>query len=95
MGDKKNGYKAFESFLTILLLIDVVVFLLYLIFAGAGVLALKIILAILGILIAAAGFFFLYSSREILRQRSLWLTCGFGSVALLTIVSLICNFPAP
>ena len=93
MGKKRTSYKDFEKFLTTILFADLGIFALYLLFAGLSVIVLKIILALLAI--AAAGFslWMLYRSKELLRNRSLWLTCAFSSITLLTAVSLICNFP--
>jgi hypothetical protein len=34
-------------------------------------------------------------AKEILRQRSLWMTMGFVGIFLCTVVSLIANYPSP
>ncbi len=94
MANNKN-YGQLEGFLTTLLLADVAAFLLYLLFAGLGILVLKAITATAAILGAGFCLWILYKSKEMFRSRALWLTCAFGSVGLLTIVSLICNYPAP
>ena len=51
--------------------------------------------AILGILISGLVLAYLYMSKELLRRRSIWMTLGAGSVVILTLMSLILNFPAP
>lgn len=93
MAQKRNRYKEMEKTLTTALIADAVVFLLYLIFAAAGVIWLKVILAIVTILIALAGLALLYFSQELLKKRSLWLSTGFFSIFLCILVSLILAFP--
>ena len=93
MARKQDHYKEFEKFLTKFLFTAVGIFLLYLLFAACNVVVLKVILAIFGILLSGLGLFMLHKNHELLRPRGLWLTCGFGSVALLILVSLICRFP--
>lgn len=95
MTEKQGRYKQLEKFLTMLLGIDLILFVLYLVCAGFGILVLKIIAAIAAVVLAAFCIWMLHTSKELLRQRSLWLTCSFGSVFLLVIVSLLCNYPAP
>ena len=93
MAPKRNRYKEMEKMMTTGLIADGALFLLYLIFAAAGVIWLKVILAILTMVIAAAGLGILYLSQELLKQRSLWLSTGFFSVFLCVLVSLILAFP--
>ena len=95
MASNQGTYKEFERFLTMLLLIGAGIFLLYLIFAGCGLIVLKIIFSVALLTISVFSLLLLYKSKELLRSRSLWMTCGFCSLALLTIVSLLCNYPAP
>lgn len=95
MEDKRNRYKDLEQLMTVLLIAAAVDFLLFLIFSGVGVLWVKVVTAIFAILMPLLSLAFLYISQELLRQRSLWLTTGFASILVCTIVSLICNFPSP
>ena len=95
MNENQSGYRFFEQFMTIMIFIGLAFFVLYLVFAGTGVLALKIIFAILTILLSGVCLFTLYSSKELLKPRSLWLTAAFCSLIICTVVSLLCNFPAP
>lgn len=88
-----NRYKEFEQLMTAALLAGCVIFLLYLIVAGVGIGWLKWLLAIIDILMCGAGLVFLFQSRELLRQRSLWLSCGFFAVLACLLVSLILNYP--
>lgn len=91
----RRRYKDVERILTQILLGEVAVFLLYMIFAGVGVIALKVITAIL--VIAASGLClgFLVLCDEFKKRRSLWLVMGFGALALLVLVSLLLNYPSP
>ena len=93
MAPKQNRYKEMEKIMTSALITDGVLFLLYLICAAAGVIWLKVLLAIATIVIALAGLAILYLSQELMRRRSLWLTTGFFSVFLCILVSLILAFP--
>ncbi len=93
MAAKKSRYKELEQLLTRGLIGDGALLLLYLIFAFVGVVWLKILLAICGILLSLAGLGLLYISRELLRPRSLWLSSGFFSVFIVILVSLILAFP--
>ena len=95
MEEKRNRYKDLERIMTILILATAIDFILFLIFSGIGVLWVKVVTSIFAILIPVLSLAYLYLSQELLRQRSLWLTTGFASILVCTIVSLICNFPAP
>ena len=90
---KPNSYQQFERYLTAALIGSAVVFLLYLIFSGMGIIWLKVITAIITILLPCLCLVLLYMTQELLKQRSLWLTTGFLGVFLCTLVSLIANFP--
>ncbi len=90
---KRNRYRDFEQLMTVCLITNAALFVLYLIIAAAGVVWLKVVLAILTIVVAIGGLAFLYLSHELLRQRSLWMSTGFLSVLLCTVVSLILAFP--
>ena len=95
MEERRNRYKDLEQLMTVLLIATDVDFLLFLIFSGVGILLVKVVTAICAILMPLLSLAFLYISQELLRQRSLWLTTGFASILVCTIVSLICNFPSP
>lgn len=93
MAPKRNRYKELERRMTAALIADAVLFVLYLIFAAAGIIWLKAIIAIITILLSLSGLVLLYMAQELLRQRSLWMTTGFFSVFLCTVASLILSFP--
>ena len=90
---RRDRYKEFEAKMTAALLGNTLLFIAYLIAAGAGILWLKILLAVFTLLIPVGALLLLYLSRELLRQRSLWLSCGFFAIAMCTLVSLILAFP--
>lgn len=92
---KRSRYQDLERLLTGLLIASAVDFILFLIFAGTGVIWLKVITAIFAILMPVLCLGLLYMSQELLKQRSLWLTMGFFGIFLCTVVSLIANFPSP
>lgn len=94
MGTSKR-YKDLERMMTTLLIASAVDFILFLIFAGTGVIWLKVITAIFAIIMPVLCLAVLYMSKELLKQRSLWLTMGFVGVFLCTVVSLIANYPSP
>ena len=92
---KKSRYKAMETIVTAALCLDAVIFLAYLIFAGVGMVALKITAVVLCFLISGAVLYFLYITRELLRKRSIWMTLAAACIILCILVSLVLKFPAP
>ena len=92
---KRNRYRELEKKVTLMIAADAAVFVLYLLVAGAGVVALKVITSIVAIIGSLLGLGFLFMAGELLKKRSLWMTVAFASVLLCTIVSLVCNFPGP
>ena len=95
MEKNKPRFRQLESLLTLILYVEIGLFLIYLIMSALGLVVVKIILAVLAILIAAFCEWMLYCAKELFKPRGLWLTCAFFSVIVCTAVSLICNFPAP
>lgn len=95
MNENQSSYRFFEQFMTIMLFVGLAFFLLYLIMAGVGVVVMKFIFAIITILLSGVCLFTLYTSKELLKPRSLWLSAAFCSLIVCTLVSLICNYPAP
>ena len=95
MNENQSSYRFFEQFMTIVLFVGLAFFLLYLIMAGVGLVVMKIIFAVLAILLSGVCLFILYTSKEWLKPRSLWLTAAFASIIVCTLVSLLCNYPAP
>ncbi len=95
MADRRNGYKQLEQYLTLALIADAGLFILYMIVAGSGITWLKIVLAVLCFLISAFVLALLVLKQEVLRPRSLWMTVASGAIVLVLLFSLILNFPSP
>ena len=95
MAERRNQYKQLEFYLTIGVIADAVLFFLFMIFAGNGVVWAKVFLAILCLLISVGCLAVLYIKKELLRPRSLWITMAAGAVLVLLLFSLILNFPSP
>lgn len=91
----KNRYREMEYYMTIALIANLLSFILFLIAAGSGTIWLKVICAIVTILLSGLCLTVLYLSKELLRQRSLWMTTAAAAILLCLIFSLILNFPSP
>ena len=92
---KRRRYKEIEKMLTYALIADAAIFVLYLVFAGLGVVAMKAITAIIAIVGSGLALGFLYMCGELRKRRSRWLVVGFACVIICLLVSLIVKFPAP
>ena len=92
---KRMRYKTIEKYLTYTLLADAAVFALYLLFAGLGVVALKVITSILIIGASGLSLVYLYMIGETKKRRSRWMVLGFACLLLCLVVSLILKYPAP
>ena len=88
-------YKQIDQLLTRVIIADTAVFVLYLIFAALGLVALKIIISIIALLVSGLCLAWLYTLGEFKNARSRWLVMGFGAIILCTLVSLILNYPSP
>ena len=95
MARRRTRYKKMEFFITIALCADLAIFLAYLIFAGIGLLALKIIAAIICVAISGAALYQLFVSHELLRRRSLWMSLAAACIIVCILFSLILKFPSP
>lgn len=93
MARDNKRYQQWDRYMTYGLITDGVLFFLYLLFAGLGILWLKIITVILAIGLSLLCLYFLYVSKELLKERSLWMTVGASAVIVCILVSLILNFP--
>ena len=90
---KRNRFQQMEQLMTRVLLVDLALFVLYLLFAAVGITWLKVILSICVVLISAACLAFLYLTQELLKRRSLWMTSAAGAILVCLIFSLILQFP--
>ena len=95
MAERRNRYRQLEQIMSLALLVDVALLILYMIFAGVGIVWLKVFVAILCFAISAVCLVVLFFSQELLRSRSLWMTISAGAVVLVLLFSLILNFPSP
>ena len=69
MANKPNRYKLMERYMTIILSIDTIAFILYMIFAGLGVIWLKALLAIGCLMLSGYLLWILYVSKELHRPK--------------------------
>ena len=95
MAKNQNKYKLFERFLTVALCTDAIAFILYMIFAGLGIVWLKVILTLVCFALSGYILWLLYKTQELFRQRSLWITAGAAAIAFCLFMSLLLNFPSP
>lgn len=95
MANRNSRYKQMELYVTGTLLVDLALFIIFLIAAGNAIVWLKVITAILAILISLLCLAFLYLNKEIYRQRSLWMSTAALAILVCTLFSLILNFPSP
>ena len=95
MANKPSRYNEMERYMTYALCADTVLFILYLVFAGLGVVWLKIVLAVLGIILSGLLLWYLYTTKELLKRRSLWISTGAAAIIVCLLFSLILNFPSP
>ena len=95
MNNSNNRYRQMEQYMTYALLADLLLFIFFLITAGNGVIWLKVILTILIIALSIAILAFLYLTRELLKQRSLWMSVSAAAILLCLLFSLILNYPSP
>lgn len=96
MAQKPNTkYQQSQWYLIYALIAAVGMFALYLVFAGFGIVWLKVITAILAILLSFACLAFLYMSKGLFRPRNLWMTTAAASIIVCLLFSLILHFPSP
>jgi len=95
MAERRNRYRQLEQYMTLALLADVGLFVLYMIFAGSGVVWLKVFFAILCFIISAGCIAVLFFSQELLRARSMWMTVAAAAIVVVLLFSMILNFPSP
>ena len=95
MEQQNRRFKDLEMFLSVLIFAMIALFIFYLITAGNGQIVLKVISAVLIGCISGFGLWLLYSSKELLRQRSIWMTLSFLSGVICTLVSLLTGYPGP
>lgn len=90
-----NHYSTLERYITIALIVSTILFIIYLIAAGCGIIWLKVLSAIFAILVPGLCLYMLYVTKELLRQRSFWMSVGATAIIICLLFSLILNFPSP
>ena len=95
MSSSRSHYKQLERYVTCGLILDLLLFIGFMIAAGMGILWLKIILAIFTFFVSGLCIYILYASKELLRPRSLWMTVAAVSISLCLLASLLLNYPSP
>ncbi len=93
MAEEKSRYQQLEQVLTVFIVLDLLFFLGYLLAALFTVLWAKVLLLVLTLLASALGIALLFSTREIKRHRSRWITYALICIPLCMVVSMICQFP--
>ncbi len=87
-------FKQMETIMTAVLIAATVLFIIYLIAAGNGIIWLKAVMAIITILICGLCLAYLYMTKLLLRPKTMWMTLAAGAIIVCLLFSLILNFPA-
>ena len=92
---KRNSYREFESLMIKVILVDIAVFVLYLVFAWKDIAALKVITAIIAIAGSLLSLAWMFLTGELTRRRSFWMLTAFVCILLCVVVSLLLGYPCP
>ena len=95
MSNNKSRYRQMQKYVSEALMIDLALFIFFLVFAGFGVIYMKTILSICIIILSLGTLAFLFICRELLRKRSRWMSASAAAIFLCTVAALILNYPAP
>lgn len=95
MAVRNNRYLHMRKIMSYVLLGELVVFVIYLLSAGFGIIWLKATTSIIAILTSVLSLAYLYLTKEIFKKRSLWMTAAAGAVLFCVLYSLVLNFPCP
>lgn len=95
MEKDRNRFKELEKAMTVFLLAITVIFILFLIISGCGIIWLKVILAIITALACILCLVYLYMTRLLTQPRSLWMTTAAAAILVCLFFSLVLNFPSP
>ncbi len=91
----RNRYREMEKNMTKIILVDALVFILYLVCAGFGWTVMKVVTAIIAIFGSLLCVGWLYLTGEFTRRRSLWMVTFFICVVICMVASLLLKYPAP
>lgn len=92
---KRNRYREMERLMTKVILVDVLIFVLFLVCSKMGWSVFKVITAIISIFGSLLCTGWLYLTGEFVRRRSLWMVTIFICIVICVAVSLLLGFPAP
>ncbi len=92
---KRNRYREMERIMTRVILVDVLVFILFLVCSSKDWAVLKVITAIISIFGSLLCTGWLYLTGEFVRRRSLWMVTIFLCIVICVAFSLLLGFPAP
>lgn len=92
---RNNRYKEMERYMTYAILFSAVMFILFLIASGAGIIWLKVVASILSIAASVLCLAYLCMTKELLRTRSLWMTAAAVAIIACTLFSLMLGYPSP
>ena len=95
MEKSKTRYKAMEKYMTAALSLSAILFIVFLITAGCGIIWLKVLTAIIAILVCGLCLVYLYMTKLLLGPRTLWMTTAAGGIIICLLFSLILGFPSP
>jgi len=93
--NKQDRYKQMEKIMTIVLLTALVMFILFLISSGCGIIWLKVMTCIITVLLCGLSIAFLYMTKLLLKPRSFWMTISAAAILVCLFFSLILNYPSP
>lgn len=95
MSHRQARYKKFESTVILLLTGAFILFIAFLIASGLGITWLKLLCSIVAILLCCLCLILLTLTKELLSQRSLWMSVWSAAMVLCILFSLILKYPSP
>ena len=95
MANRPNRYKEMERNITIALVIYLILFITFLFASGNDTGWLKAITFIIILILSGLCLAVLYLTKEIMRQRSMWMTVAATAILVCVLFSLILRFPSP
>ena len=90
-----SRYKITEKLISAILIAAALIFIVFLIAAGNGIIWLKVLTAIITISVCGLCLAYLYITKLLLAPRSFWMTVAAGSLLICLLFSLILGFPSP
>ena len=91
----RSRYREMENMMTKIILVDLLVFILYLVCAYFSWSVLKVVAAIIAIFGSLLCVGWLYLTGEVSRRRSLWMVTAFICIVICVAVSLLLGYPCP